>query len=324
MKAIVTGGTGFIGSHVVEQLIDEGHKVRILSRKGSIPETLRGKDVEIMQGDLEDFNSVVNAMDGIDVFYHIGEIRNINKAASEKNCKLMELILENLEKKGCKRLVFISSITVSGIPSHIPANEDTTPEVLLQDHYTSYKRTCEKLIVDKPTGCEYVIIRPAPVYGPRSRYLGRLLNALENIGPFGFPFIGNGKNNAPLIYVKDLARAIYLSGLKPSASGQVFILTDGLYHSWFEFFNTIAELLGKKLRMISIPPVLLKIPAMPLDLFSGFFDIELDPVHYMTYFSRDIYFENSRAINLLKWKPEYNMTDGIKEMIKYYRGDSLK
>lgn len=319
MKALVTGGTGFIGSHVVDCLLKNGESVRVFSRKTEMPERWEGRGVEVFRGNLEDFPSVINAMDGIDVFYHIGEIKNVTRVAAEKNTKLLELIIENLGEKGVKRFVFVSSITVAGIPSEIPANEETEPKVLFTDHYTSYKRKCEELISEKIAGCEYAIVRPAPVYGPGSRYLGRLVEALEKLGPVGFPFVGNAKNNAPLIYVKDLAKAIYLSGTKDDISGRMFILTDGTRHSWLDFFKAITDLLDIKLRIVSIPPILLKLPAVPFDLLSGILGIELDPLHYLNYFSRDIYFDNSRAKDLLGWRPEFTLSTGVREMVSSYK-----
>src|SRR5512139_784658 len=117
-------------------------------------------------------------MDKMDVFFHIGEIKNFNQTASLNNVKLMEHIIAGMRQKEVKRLVFISSITVAGIPSAIPANEDTQPKVVLEDHYTSYKRTCEKLIMDSSAGTS-VIIRPAPVYGPGSRSMAGLITGIE-------------------------------------------------------------------------------------------------------------------------------------------------
>ncbi len=318
MKVLVTGGTGFIGSVVVDLLLQEGHSVRLFSRKDEIPERLKGKSAEIFHGDLKDFLSVVRAMEGMDLFFHIGEIKTFNETASLNNVKLMEHIIAGMREKEVKRLVFISSITVAGIPSAIPAGEETEPDVVLEDHYTSYKRTCEKLILSSLAG-RHAIIRPALVYGPGSRYMGRFINAVDKFGPFGFPFIGNATNLAPLIYVKDLAKAIYLSGLLPSASGQVFNLTDGFRHSWLDFLTSIAELLGRKLRIMSIPPLLLKIPAIPLDILSGMVGIKIDPVHYVNYFSKDLLFDNSKARDLLQWNPEFSLADGVKEMIKFYR-----
>jgi nucleoside-diphosphate-sugar epimerase len=319
MKALVTGGTGFIGSAVVDRLVEAGHSVRIFSRNDYIPERLKGKDVEIFKGDLGEPGSVVDAVSGMDIFYHIGEIKNITRAASEKNVKLVEHITRALDKAGVRRLVFVSSLTVSGIPSRTPADENTPPQTILKDHYTSYKRKCEELIVSSSSGFEYSIVRPAPVYGPGSRYLPRLIRTLEKIGPLGLPFIGNAKNNAPLIYVKDLARAVYLTGIEGAAAGEIFNLTDGIPHSWFDFFNEIAGDLGKKVRILPLPPMLLKLPALPLDLFSGFFGLEFDPVNYLNYFSRDIFFSNKKACELLPWEPEYTLEEGIREMVQSYR-----
>ena len=319
MKALVTGGTGFVGSHVVRRLVEEGHSVRVLSRRREIPQKLKLGDVEIFAGDLEDVSSVIKAMKGTEVFYHIGEIKNTNRAASEKNVELTERITENLRSMGVRRFVFISSLTVAGIPSAIPADEATKPAVVLTDHYTAYKRRCEELITGRLEGPEYAIIRPAPVYGPGSRYLGRLIDLIEKVGPFGIPFAGSAKNTAPLVFVKDLASAVYLAGIRPAAAGRVFNLTDGLRHSWHDFLRAIAGLLGKKLRIISIPTLLLKVPAMPLDLFTGLFGIDLDAMAYLDYFSKDLYFDNARARELLKWKPEYDLSAGVKEMVEYYR-----
>jgi dihydroflavonol-4-reductase len=320
MKAFVTGGTGFIGSQVVERLLEAGHFVRVLSRKQTSAERWKSGHSEAVQGDLEDPETVIGAMEGTDVFYHIGEIKNVTKAASEKNVRLMKRLIEGIASSGVKRIVFVSSLTVAGIPSETPANEDTVPATVLTDHYTSCKRECERLLAENAGGFEYAIIRPAPVYGPGSRYLGRLIAAVEKFGPIGLPFAGNAKNKAPLIYVKDLAKAIYLSGMRATASGQVFNLTDGLDHSWRDFLGCIAECLGRKLRIVPLPPLLLKISAVPLDLISGFLGFEIDPLHYLDYFSKDIFFNNARAREFLDWKPDYTLEAGVRDMTDNYAG----
>jgi dihydroflavonol-4-reductase len=319
MKTLVTGGTGFIGSHVVQSLLAEAYAVRLLSRRPEIPEKLKGENVEVVQGDLEDPGSVINAMEGIDLFYHIGEIKNITKAQADKNIRLMENIVDNLNAKGIKRFVFVSSITVAGVPSEQPADEETVAKVILNDHYTTYKRRCEEIIREKSKGCEYAVVRPAPVYGPGSRYLGRMVSVIETLGPIGLPFIGDAKNIAPLIQVKDLAQAIVLAGQRPEASGRPINLTDGLSHTWLDFFTAIAEALHKKVRIIPIPSLLLKISAMPLDLFSVFFGVNFDPINYMDYVSKDLMFDNTKARTLLGWQPAYSLFEGVAEMVADYK-----
>ena len=319
MRALVTGGTGFIGSQVVKKLLDENHAVRIFSRKKEIPEMFKGRDLEISKGDLEDIPSLINALEGTDLFYHIGEIKNTSKAAASKNVRLVEEVAGKIKEKQVKRMVFVSSITVSGIPAAIPANEDTPPKTSLSDYYTEYKRQSEKMIMDNIGSAEYAIVRPAPVYGPGSRYLGRFIDMLEKFGPIGIPFAGDAKNLAALVHVKDLAQAIYQAGIEPSAAGQTFIITDGLRHSWFDFFHAITEGLGKKLRIIPFPPVFLQIAALPLDILTGFFGISMDPVSYAAYFSEDVYFDNARARQLLNWQPAYSLTEGVQDMLEYYK-----
>jgi len=319
MKALVTGGTGFIGSPVVDCLLAEGHAVRLFSRSPLLPARLHGKDVEVFQGSFEDAPFLIRAMEGIDVFYHIGEIKNISRSAAGKNIDLMEQVVASLAAGGIRRFVFISSITVAGMPSIVPATEETGPRTVLHDHYTDYKRRCEEIIREKATGCEHAIIRPAPVYGPGSRNLGQLVRTIELLGPVGLPFIGNAKNIAPLIQVKDLARAIARAGTQAEAAGQTFNLTDGEGHTWLDFFTAVGEAVGKSVRIIPIPPLLLKFAASPLDLFSGFFGMHLDPVNYLNYFSADLLFDNTKARSLLAWSPEYSLSQGIEEMVAYYR-----
>ncbi len=319
MKTLVTGGTGFIGGHVVDLLVQNGHSVRLFSRRPELPERWNGRSVSVFPGDLKDPDSVLDAMEGMDVFFHIGEIRNTSQAASAKNVRLVERITEHLPVAKVKRFVFISSLSVAGIPSEKPADEETEPEVELRDQYTEYKRTCERIIAGTRPGAEFVILRPGVVYGPRSRYLGRMIDMVRRIGPLGMPFIGNAKRLAPFIQVQDLAAAVYLAGKKPDVAGKTFNITDGRAESWFDFFEAITGSFDRKLRIIPVPPVLVRVPAIVADLFTGFFGIAADFRSYVSYLSRDVHFGNERAVSLLGWKPSYtDLALGVKEMVDWY------
>jgi len=318
MRALVTGGTGFIGRQVVRRLLDDNHHVRIFSRGNVNADMFGDRSVEVASGDLANAGSLIDAMDGMEVLYHIGEIKNTTKAASEINVKLLQEVLGQVKRQKIKRIVFVSSITVSGIPSTMPADEDTVPRIILNDHYTNYKRRAEKLLVENAADVEYVIIRPAPVYGPGSRSLGRFINIIGRFGPFGVPFPGNAENLAPLIYVGDLSSAIARAGTEPAAAGRIFNLTDGLRHSWRDFLEGIAKRLGKRVRIVPLSRMLLQLSALPLDLVSGFLGISLNTVSYVTYFSENIFFDNARARNLLNWQPRYSLVEGIDDMIAFY------
>lgn len=308
-----------MGCGVVDLLVGGNHTVRLLSRKASLPERWAGGAVEVFRGDLEDLSSVDRAMEGAEVFYHIGEIKNISKAAALKNIRLVEHITDSLEKKDIRRFVFVSSITVAGIPSSVPATEETAPVITLGDHYTYGKRESEGYITGNSGDAEYAVIRPAPVYGPGSRYLGRIVEAVRKLAPVGLPFPGDARNLAPLIYVKDLAEAIYLSGAAAGAANQIFNITDGVSHRWLDFISTITGLLGRNLRIVPFPPLLFKFPSFFLDLFAGIFGFELDMQHYLDFFSKDVFFDNVKAKKMLGWKPRYtDLSDGVREMLRSY------
>jgi nucleoside-diphosphate-sugar epimerase len=229
MKALVTGGTGFVGRYVVDALLGGGHRVSVFSRRPELPEDLREAGAEFVHGDLRDFPSVERALEGMDTVFHIGEIKNVTSAsAAEMNVELVSFMMEHMRKTRVKRFVFVSTISVAGIPSRTPADEDTEPVMLMHDNYTEYKRKCERLLAEGPEGLEYVILRPAPVYGVGSRYLDWYLRAMEKFAPLGIPLPGGGKSLAPFVHVRDLARAVSLAGTRKEAAGKVFNLTDGI------------------------------------------------------------------------------------------------
>ncbi len=319
MKILVTGGTGFIGSKVVDLLVENGHSVRLYSRHPGLPERLAGKDVSLFSGDLREPDSLLDAMAGMDRFYHIGELKNTTPRAAEKNVQLVERIIDHLGKSGIKRLIFVSSLTVAGIPSRTPATEETAPAVVLEDHYTRYKLRCENLLAEEVSGAEFVVVRPGVVYGSGSRHLGGLITAIERFGPIGFPFIGKGGAVAPLIHVQDLARALYRAGIEPGAANRIFNLSDGLGHTWSDFFSAIAASCGTKFRIIPLPSFALHVPARFFDLMGGLFNIKLSLDNYVRYATADLLFDTAQARQILNWAPEFDLSKGVEEMVRGHR-----
>lgn len=319
MRTLVTGGTGFIGSHVVDLLLENGHSVRLLSRREDVPAAWKGRDVTVVLGDLRDPGPVVDAMKGMDTVFHIGEVRSTTAGNAALNVGLVERMVMALKPSGVKRLVFVSSISVAGIPLVIPATEDTPAFQDLRDQYTEYKRKAEEVIRQSPSGVEHVIVRPGVVYGPGSRHLGSMIDAIRRFGPLGLPFIGAGTNLMPLIHVKDLARAVYLAGTVPGAANQTLNVTDGERRTWLGLFTAIAEAQRKRFRLIPIHPALAKFPAMFVDLFTGIFGQSLDLPAFVSYVSRDVHFDCGRAKSVLGWEPSYrDLSDAMRDTAAWY------
>lgn len=319
MKVLVTGGTGFIGSQVVDLLLEEGHSVRLLTRSGEVPDRWKGKNITALTGDLTDPATVLPGLEGQEAVFHIGEVRNTTAVRAGKNTALVEQLVGRLKPAGVKRLVFVSSLTVAGIPLAIPATEDTPASQVLRDQYTEYKRKAEDVIRQSAGGVEHAIIRPGVVYGPGSRYLGGMVDTIRRLGPLGLPFIGDGKNLAPFVHVRDLARAIVLAGFRPGAVNRTFNITDGERHTWLDLFSAIAEAQQRRFRLIAVHPALARVPAMFADLFTGIFGQSLDLPAFVNYVSRDVHFDAGRAKASLGWVPaQRDLRDAVREMVAWY------
>lgn len=317
MKVLVTGGTGFIGSHVVDQFLSEGHTVRIFSRRPELPAFWKDSEVSLFRGDLRSPGAVIDAMDGVDIFIHIGEIKNTSKFAAKRNVELAEHIVENLKLTGIKRFVFISSITVAGIPATVPATEDTPAARELKDHYTEYKRTCEKII--RESTVEHAILRPGVVYGPRSVALPRILRRLKLIATIGLPLPGRGEGIVPLIDVRDLSKAVYLAAVKSEGANQTFNITDGLRHTWSDFLSASTNALGSRLRILPVPGLVLQPPALLFDILGEVVGLRTDLMTYISYLTSNLFFDPGRARRLLGWEPVHtDITTGIREMFMSY------
>jgi dihydroflavonol-4-reductase len=320
MHIFVTGGSGFIGSHVVDLLLDDGHSVSVLCRKPELTNAWKGKDVAMVPGDLAEPDSVLSALDGADIVFHIGEIRNTSSAAARKNVELVRKMSSEAEAKGVKRFVFISSITVAGIPSAVPATEETESAFVLRDLYTEYKREAEAIIRETLRSSEHAIVRPGIVYGPRSRHLGAMVKAVARLGPIGIPFVGLGRNRAPFVEVRDLARAIVLTGTCAEAANQTFNITDERPHSWLEFFSSLGGAQGRTVRLAPLPTFLLRFPAVLADLFANVMGFDLDLQTYITFASRDIAFDMGKAKKLLSWEQKHgDLDEAVREMVESYR-----
>jgi len=168
-------------------------------------------------------------------------------------------------------------------------------------------------------------MRPGVVYGPGSRYLGRLVDTIRRFGPLGLPFIGQGTNLMPLIHVKDLARAVFLAGTVPAAASHTLNITDGERRTWLEFFTAIAEANHNRFRIIPVHPALISLPAMFFDLVTGLFGQSLDLPSYVSYISRDVHFDNGRARSVLGWDPLYrDLRDAVRDMVVWYANKKEK
>jgi UDP-glucose 4-epimerase len=259
--AFVTGGAGFIGSHLVDRLLSEGWQVRLLDDFSSGRESniahLNGK-VELLRGDLRDRSLIENALVGVDVVFHQGAVPSVPRSVAEPerthdvNVNGTLGLLEVARSAGVRRLVFASSSSAYGDTPELPKVETMPPCPL--SPYALQKYTGERYcqLYHRLYGFETVALRYFNVYGPRqnpeSEYaavIPRFASAcLANQAPVVF---GDGEQTRDFTFVADAVSANLLAAEAPGAPGEVINVAGGRRVSLNQLLEKIREITGAKI-----------------------------------------------------------------------------
>lgn len=227
MKVLVTGGSGFLGSHVAEQLSKAGHAVRALVRKSSNRKFLSTlSNVELAEGAVDDRDSVFEAMKGVDAVVHsAGVVKARGEAEffrtnTQGTANLLDAALANAPD--LRRFVHVSSLEAPG-PSY-----DMKPIPLDQERpVTAYGRSklaAEKECFARKDELPVVVIRPAAIYGPRDV---EILEAFRAVRKRQYPVIGDGAMLGSYTYGPDCARACIAAIEANVPSGSIYCVDDG-------------------------------------------------------------------------------------------------
>jgi nucleoside-diphosphate-sugar epimerase len=224
MRALVTGGTGFIGSHLVDELLEQGYDVRVLRRTTSNITFLKDKKLTFMVGDLTDRDSLERACQQVDVVFHIAALPRDwgpKKTFFEVNVDGTKNLLDACIHHKVPQCVFMSSAAVYGFPkTRQPIGEDYQKNPTLK--YGESKLCAEELLWDY--GIKYNMtvsaVRSPVVIGPRDRLISLfLIHALQQERLF---FIGDGNQKISLSDGRDVARCLRLAGESAKANNQAY------------------------------------------------------------------------------------------------------
>lgn len=249
MKALVTGGTGFIGSHLAEALRKRGDTVTVLARSAKKAEALAPLGVRIIAGDLADTDAVRKAVEGQDVVYHVAAA---NTALSEAAFMVSNLegtrnIVEAAQATGGPRFVLVSSMAAGGpSPRGQPLQGHEPPRPVTA--YGRSKLAAEEMV--KTGTLPWTIIRPPMVYGPRDREVLKVFRMAR----FGIaPVFGDGTQELTAIHGADLADALIAAGLSPDTVRRTYCGTHPDIFTSTEFVRSVAKAMGRQVTVIKVP-----------------------------------------------------------------------
>jgi nucleoside-diphosphate-sugar epimerase len=322
-NVLVTGGTGFVGSHLVEKAREKGHRVFALVRKSSDTSILKALGIECLYAELTDsaalekvFQNLQSNQIQIDTVIHCA---GLTKAKSledfvEVNTVATQTLLNFVKQyqPNIRQIIFISSLAACG-PKEIQgtiAINDAQPIT----NYGISKLKAEDVV--KTSGLPYVIFRPTAVYGPREKDIFTIFQIVHK----GLhPLIGSHQQQLTFIYVKDLVNLLLNSMDKP-ANNQTFFATDGNIYSKTDLGRYIEKELAKKATEFTIPLWLVKgLAFVSQSVFA--FQKKSSPLNLEKY--RELKAESwvcpvEDTFQTYNFSPEYDLKRGVGETTKWY------
>jgi dihydroflavonol-4-reductase len=321
MNVSITGANGFIGSHLADQLLARGSKVRALVRPTSNLRWLKGKDIQLIddQGGSDDAYKAF--VEGADYVYHIA---GVVKARTEEeyhrgNVVLTQRVLEAARRHApsLKRFLFVSSQTVAGPSESLerPVTEDMECHPITR--YGKSKREAEAFVAaaaDMP----WTIVRPCAVYGPRDTEIFIYFQAAQR----GLnSMMGFDDKRVSLIHGEDLARGIALAAEHPAALHQTYFLANPEFYSWPEVGKMTAGILGRRTLAVRIPHWFLYGVAAVAQTVAS---IQRKAATLNIEKARDItqrYWicDTTKARTEIGFRNEFSLESGFRQTVKWYR-----
>lgn len=320
---LVTGATGFLGSHVVKELVDKNEIVRVFVRKTSDLSFLKQFDIEIAYGCLSDRESVVQASKGVDTIFHCaayvsdyGPYEHFETA----NVTGVKNVLDSCLSNRIKRLIYISTTDVYGYPKS--SVDESAPFKKKGFSYGNTKIEGEKLVweyYDKYK-IPVTVFRPATIYGERTPFLNEILAMLEKRT---YLHIGCGEVDAGLIHVSNLVDAMILAQREPKSIGQAYNIIDGNHVSFRTLSGTLADISGFKNPRFFIPFPLAYILGFSCEKLYALFPRKGRP--FVTRMAACLFgisqdFSIDKIQEELHWKPLVSFEEGMEQIRESLEG----
>ena len=315
----ITGGSGFVGFHLIHELLQQGYKVVAAVRKSSDISHLADLDVRFVYPDFRNKASLANELAALQIT-HIVHVAGMTKGKTQEDYNYANAtITQNLASAamqagiGLQRFVFMSSLAAMGPSFNKPLIESDAPHPVT--FYGKSKLLAEQYLSDIPD-LPFTILRPTAVYGPREKDMFIIIKSVKR-GLEGY--ISRTKQQLSFVYVKDLVNATMLSLQRPAAHKAYFV-GDGHTYDQYTFSDVTKEILHKKTVRIHTGQTLVKSIAWLLEKTNPkkVHIISEDRLKELTG-NWDINIQNIQQD--LGYQPAYNLKDGLKATIDWYKAN---
>jgi nucleoside-diphosphate-sugar epimerase len=252
MKALVTGATGFVGSHLAEALRAEGHEVTALVRSPAKAAALGPLGVRAVAGDLDDPASLARAVEGLDVVFHVAGCVAARSEEHFLRCNRdgTARLVAAAARARVARLVYVSSMAAGGPAAKGRPLAGTEPPRPV----TAYGRS--KLAGEaavRAGDVPWVIVRPPTVYGPRDREVLKVFRMAR----WGIaPVFGDGSQELSVVHGADLAAALLAAGTAAATPGQVYYACHPEVVTSADLLRAVGGAMGRRLRLVPVPPAM--------------------------------------------------------------------
>ncbi len=319
MKAFVTGGTGFIGSHLADSLTEHSDWDEVKCLVRSREKWLEGKTYTKVAGDLHSIKTIEEAIEGVDTIFHIAAIV---KAPTQKefdfaNVEATENLVRIAKKKGVPKMVILSSLAASGPSSGTPRTE--TDPLKPVSMYGKSKKKMEEMVHELAgNDLSVTILRPPVVYGPREEQIYTLFKMMNK----GIaPIVGDGEHpRLSILYVQDLIQAILKAAQQKEKGVYTYFVSGDRDTNWNQIRDIVTTVLNRKVASVKINPGWVKKIAGAVETTASFFGIY--PVinrEKATEMVLEWTCSPQKAIHELHYQPEYSLEEGISRTLRWYK-----
>jgi dihydroflavonol-4-reductase len=315
--ALVTGATGFIGSHLVEILIAQGWRVRCLVRSSSVLKWLPLDDVTLINGDVTTADdNLERAVRNVSTVFHLAGLTSAvdDESYTRINVEGTRNIVQAMQRSAPGALmVFCSSLAAAGPTRGVrPLNETDLPDPV--SPYGFSKLTAERIVEE--SNLEYVIVRPPAVYGPRDT---------DILAAFKMAHRGVVFRVAPedqllsLVHVEDLARG-FIQTVEREGRG-LYYMTDGMTHTWSALIENISRAVGTRPRIVAVPYAIADFIARSERLRASIMSSKplLTPGRIIELTQSNWTCDDTRARLDLEYDSVVSLPEGIRATAEWYR-----